>query len=56
MKRELYKVTFYNLDTNDYETSIIGATSEQNARAWADMMCMKEQQVESVEKYCGGAV
>lgn len=51
MKRQAYKVTFYNLDSNAMETDIIYAVSEPNARAWADMMCSKEQQVESVELY-----
>lgn len=47
--RQLYKVTFYNLDTNTFESTLIGAVSESNARAWADMMLMKNQQIESVE-------
>ena len=51
MKRQAYKVTFYNTDSNTTEYDIIYAVSEANAHAWADMMCMKEQEVESVEIY-----
>ena len=51
MKRQAYKVTFYNTDTNTTEYDIIYAVSKANARAWADMMCMEEQEVESVELY-----
>ena len=49
MKRQAYKVTFYNTDSNTTEYDIIYAISEANAYAWADMMCMKEQEVESGE-------
>lgn len=51
MERQAYKVTFYNTDSNTTEYDIIYAHNEEDARAWADMMCMKEQEVESVELY-----
>ena len=51
MKKQAYKVVFYNMDSNTTEQDIIYEVSEENARAWADMMCTEEQEVESVELY-----
>ena len=51
MKTQAYKVVFYNMDSNTTEQDIIYEISEENARAWADMMCTEEQEVESVELY-----
>ena len=53
MKRHAYKLTFYNTDSNTTEYDIIYAISEADARAWADMMCREEQEVETVELYHG---
>lgn len=50
-EKQAYKVVFYNMDSNTTEQDIIYEISEENARAWADMMCTEEQEVESVELY-----
>lgn len=48
--KKLYKVTYYNLEKNDYELTTVSASSKRYAREMAEDMANKEQLVESVEE------
>ena len=51
MKKQTYKVVFYNLDTNTFNEHLIYAVNKEEAQEWADMTCTEEQDIESVELY-----
>ena len=44
-----YEITLYNYDTNDFTTFTIDTISEARARAWAELSCNKEQDVEAIK-------
>ena len=48
--KKLYKVTYYNLEKNDYELTTVSASRKRCARKIAEDMANKEQLVESVEE------
>lgn len=48
--RKLYKITYYNLEKNDYELTTVSANRKRYAREMAEDMANKEQLVESVEE------
>ena len=48
--KKLYKVTYYNLEKNDYELTTVSASRKRYAREIAEDMANKEQVVESVEE------
>ena len=48
--KKLYKVTYYNLEKNDYELTTVSANCKRYAREIAEDMANKEQLVESVEE------
>ena len=48
--KKLYKVTYYNLEKNDYELTTVSASRMRYAREIAEDMANKEQLVESVEE------
>lgn len=48
--KKLYKVTYYNLEKNDYELTTVTAKRKRYAREMAEDMANKEQLVESVEE------
>ena len=44
-----YEITLYNYDTNDFITFTIDTISEERARAWAELSCSQEQDVEAIK-------
>ena len=48
--KKLYKVTYYNLEKNDYELTTVLASRKRFAREIAEAIANKEQLVESVEE------
>ena len=48
--KKLYKVTYYNLEKNDYELTTVSASRKKYAREIAEDIANKEQVVESVEE------
>ena len=48
--KKLYKVTYYNLEKNDYELTTISASRKRCAKEIAENIANKEQLVESVEE------
>ena len=45
--KKLYKVTYYNLEKNDYELTTVSASRKRYAREIAEDIANKEQLVES---------
>lgn len=48
--KKLYKVTYYNLEKNDYELTTVSANRKRYAREIAETIANKNQLVESVEE------
>lgn len=51
MKKQIYRIIFYNLDANTFNERFVYAFDQEDAQKFAKSICMKEQKIKSVDKF-----